>query len=121
MILLHQRESRADLQKFSTPELLEICRKAADLFANSSLPLGDARQTPEDYIRQVSATTGLPFALARKNLNKIQGVMAQMEKVLNGMTRHLDFEILDRGVRRTEWHGTQLLCENELTRSGSAQ
>lgn len=104
--LLHQRESRADLQKFSTPELLEICRKAADFFANSSLPLGDARQAPDDYIRQVSATTGLPFALVRKNMNKIQGVMAQMENVLNGMTRHLNFEILDRGFG--ELNGTAL-------------
>ena len=104
--LLHQEKSRAELQNFSTPELLRICQKAADLFAHSSLPLGDAQQTREDYIRQVSATTGLPFALARKNVDKIQGVMAQMEKVLNGMTRHLDFQILDRGVG--ELKGTAL-------------
>ena len=32
--------------------------------------------------------------------------MAQMEKVLNGMTRHLDFQILDRGVG--ELKGTAL-------------
>ncbi len=104
--LLHQIESRADLQQFSTQELLDICKKAADFFAKSTLPLGDARQTPEDYIRQVSATTGLPFALARKNLNKIQGVMSQMETVLNGMTRHLDFEILDQGFGKL--NGTAL-------------
>lgn len=104
--LLGQSENRAELQRFSTLELLEICRNAADFFAHSSLPLGDALQTPEDYVRQVSATTGLPFALARKNLKKIQGVMAQMEKVLNGMTRRLDFEILDRGFG--EFKGTAL-------------
>ena len=104
--LLHQEQTRAELHDLSTYNLLEICEKAADYFANLSLPLGDSEQTPEDYIRQVSATTGLPFALARKNLNKIQGVMTQMEKVLNGMTRHLDFAILDRGFG--ELNGTAL-------------
>ncbi len=100
--LLQQRESRAQLQKFSIQRLLEICLTAADYFANATLPLGGAEQSPEDYIRQVSATTGLPFALARKNLYKIHGVMTQMEKVLHGITRHLNLEILDRGYGEFE-------------------
>ena len=85
------------------------------------MPLGDARQTPEDYIRQVSATTGLPFALARKNLSKIQGVMAQMETVLNGMTRHLDFGILDQGFGELNGTALSYYARTQFTRSGPAQ
>ncbi|MFN8007874.1 MAG: aldehyde dehydrogenase family protein [Terriglobia bacterium] len=104
--LLHQSENRAQLQRYTTRELLEICHKAANLFATATLPLGDAQQSPEEYLLQVSATTGLPITLARRNLAKIQGVLAQMEKVLHGLTRHLNPEILDRGFG--EIQGTAL-------------
>jgi len=104
--LLKQQDSRAQLRKFSTMELLRMCELAADFFANSPLPLGDVQQTPADYVRQVSATTGLPLVMARKNLRKICGVMAQMEKVLKGITRHLNFDILDRGFG--DFNGTAL-------------
>lgn len=95
--LLDQHASRAALAAFSSAELLEMCARAADHFANDSLPLGDDTQSPDDYVSQVSATTGLPHVMARKNMEKIRGVMAQMESVLNGLTRNLDLRILDAG------------------------
>ncbi|HYG78788.1 MAG TPA: aldehyde dehydrogenase family protein, partial [Pyrinomonadaceae bacterium] len=61
------------------------------------LPLGDRVQTPEDYVRQVSATTGLPHVLVRRNMAKIAGVMAEMKDVLAGLTRNLDLRVLDEG------------------------
>ena len=66
--LLKQAESRAALDAFSTRELLDICRRAADIFANDTLPLGDTPQTPQDYVEQLSATTGLPYVLVRNNM-----------------------------------------------------
>src|SRR5436189_6005187 len=49
------------LAAFSTAELIDICARAAEYFANDSLPLGDESQSPADYVQQVSATTGMPY------------------------------------------------------------
>jgi len=87
----------ASLQRFSTRDLVAICSRAADHFTNDSLPLGDATQTAGDYVHQVSATTGLPHVLARRNMLKIKSMLANMESVLNGLTRNLDWDLLDRG------------------------
>jgi acyl-CoA reductase-like NAD-dependent aldehyde dehydrogenase len=95
--LRDQKTAHDNLRSFSTSELLEICRKAANAFLNDSLPLGDDNQRPDDYIHQVSATTGMPHVMARRNMSKIHGVLAEASNVVNGLTRHIDWEILDRG------------------------
>lgn len=95
--LLDQAGGHAQLSRFSTAELVDMCARAAEHFLNDELPLGDESQTPEDYVRQVSATTGLPHVLARRNMHKIRTMLAEMRTVLNGLTRNLDWEILDRG------------------------
>lgn len=95
--LLDSETARAVLAAFSSDKLLQVCARAADLFANDTLPLGDSVQSPQDYVEQVSATTGLPHVLARKNMQKIRTVLAQMKQVLDGLTRHLDLRILDAG------------------------
>ena len=95
--LLRQAEGRSQLAQFSTAELLDICTRAAEHFVSDPLPLGDDKQSPEDYVRQVSATTGMPYVLARRNMQKIRGVMAEMANVLNGLTRNIDWHILDQG------------------------
>jgi aldehyde dehydrogenase family protein len=92
------------LERFSTRELVDICTRAAEYFTNDSLPLGDTSQTPEEYVQQVSATTGLPYVLARRNMLKIKSMLANMESVLNGLTRNLDWAILDRGFGEFEGH-----------------
>src|SRR4029450_11494861 len=56
--LRDQSSARAKLATFSTAELLECCRRAADSFLHGDLPLGDQTQSADDYVRQVSATTG---------------------------------------------------------------
>jgi acyl-CoA reductase-like NAD-dependent aldehyde dehydrogenase len=95
--LLQQDAARQKLAACSSEHLLRICTDAADYFLRGDLPLGDAVQTPEDYITQVSATTGLPHGLARNNMGKIHKMMVEMRAVLRGLTRSLDLEILDRG------------------------
>ena len=89
--------ARGILAGFKSRDLFGICARAADLFAASALPLGDTQQSPEDYVRQVSATTGLPNVMVRKNLHKIRTVLAEMETVVNGLTRKLDLDVLDAG------------------------
>jgi acyl-CoA reductase-like NAD-dependent aldehyde dehydrogenase len=95
--LLRQAESRAALAAFSTRELIDICRRAADVFANDTLPLGDTPQSPQQYVEQLSATTGLPYVLVRNNMAKIRAAMAEMEQVLRGLTRGMPLEVLDNG------------------------
>src|SRR5580698_683520 len=95
--LLDQRSPREALDAFSTAELIEISRRAADIFLNESLPIGDAPQSPDDYVRQLASTTGMPHALARRNMRKIHAALFEMEQVISGLTRGVPFEILDRG------------------------
>lgn len=100
--LRDQTAARAKLAAFSTADLVDICKRAAEFFLNDSLPLGDAIQTPEDYVRQISATTGMPHALARRNMTKIHGVLSEASNVIDGLTRNIDWEILDRGFGQIE-------------------
>ena len=102
--LLDQAEGHALLSRFSTAELVDMCARAAEHFFNDQLPLGDKSQTPDDYVRQVSATTGLPHVLGQRNMHKICTMFAEMDNVLNGLTRNLDWEILDRGFGDFEGH-----------------
>jgi Aldehyde dehydrogenase family len=95
--LLEQERGHEAMKGFSCADLLEICARAAEHFMHDELPLGDDGQTPEDYVRQVSATTALPHPLVRRNMLKIRGVLAEMEHVLKGLTRGIDLSILDEG------------------------
>ena len=95
--LLQQGAMRAALAKYSCEELVAICRSAADHFLDGTLPIGDEEQGPEEYVRQTSATTGLPHVLVRRNMKKVHGVLAQVGTVLAGLTRGLDLSVLDRG------------------------
>jgi acyl-CoA reductase-like NAD-dependent aldehyde dehydrogenase len=72
-------------------ERLAICRRAADELALAELPVGfdGETQSPDDYLRQLAATTGLPLSLGRANLEKLRATLAQMTEVVDGLTRGL--------------------------------
>ncbi len=90
-------DARAALRKFSCAELVAIAKKAGEHFLHSTLPLGDQTQSPQDYIEQLSATSGLPHILIRRNMGKIYQVFTEMETILRGLTRGLDLTVIDRG------------------------
>jgi hypothetical protein len=102
--LLDQESPRAALGKFTTAELLAMCKQAAEFYLHDTLPVGDEAQSPEDYVRQLSATTGMPHVLVRRNMKKIYGAMAEMENMIAGLTRGLDLKILDEGHGIHEGH-----------------
>lgn len=93
-------ESRAELKKSTTAQLIEICAKAGELFLNGTLPLGDKGhlQSAKDYVETLSATSGLPHVMVRRNMAKIHHALVNMRTVLNGLTRGLDLAILDSGA-----------------------
>ena len=95
--LLGAAAARQALAERTTADLLAIAGRAAHLFAEGELPLGDGAQGAGDYLAQVSATTGLPRTLARRNMEKIRSVLGAMPRVLGGLTRGLPLEVLDRG------------------------
>lgn len=85
------------LEQFTVQELVDICARAAHRFIEGTLPCGDSRQTFDDYVRQLSATTGMPTTYCRANADKIRRVLAEMDTVIAGLTRGFDLSILDRG------------------------
>jgi acyl-CoA reductase-like NAD-dependent aldehyde dehydrogenase len=110
-------EARVALKKLSCEQLLGICGKAAELFLNTTLPLGDQghTQSPDQYVATLSATSGLPFVMVRKNGQKIAHALSNMRLILNGLTRGLDLAVLDRtmgeqaGARLCFYPATQCL------------
>lgn len=92
-------EARAALKKFSVEELIAISAKAGEFFLNGELPLGDRGhlQSAEDYIRTLSSTSGLPHVMVRRNMQKIHFALTNMRVILNGLTRGLPLEVIDRG------------------------
>lgn len=92
-----QADARRALAEVPADRLLAMCGAAAGHFLNDRLPLGDTGQSPDDYVLQLSATTGMPHVLVRRNMQKIAGVLTEMATVLGGLTRGLDLSLLDAG------------------------
>jgi len=95
------RMDDAVLERFTVAELIAMCGKAADLFMTATLPLGEGSQSFDDYVNQLSGTTGMPVSYCRTNADKVRRVLAEMDTVIAGLTRGFDLDILDKG------HGTQ--------------
>ena len=95
--------ARNVLREIPCAELLAMVKQAAELFSSAELPLGDGTQTPDDFVRQQSATTGLPEHMCRMNMEKLRYVLDHLDEVLASLTRKLDYDILTRGYG--EEHG----------------
>lgn len=104
---------RQTLSEHSVSDLIEKCIDAAKLFTSADLPLDGGTQSPQEYIKQVSGTTGLPEALCEQNMGKIQGVLENVEQVLNGLTRELDLQILDNGWGIQNERVLSYVCETD--------
>jgi hypothetical protein len=90
-------EARAALRQIPVARLLEICAQAGELFLNGTLPLGGGAQSPRQYEESLSASSGLPRVMVRRNMAKIHSALANMGTILRGLTRGLDAAVLDRG------------------------
>jgi acyl-CoA reductase-like NAD-dependent aldehyde dehydrogenase len=93
----HARRAREVLREIHIGDLLKMVKKAADLYTQGELPLGDGTQTPDQFVRMQSATTGLPEHMCRFNMKKNHFVLNEMERILDALTRGLDLNILSRG------------------------
>src|SRR5256886_11966890 len=93
----HAKRAREVLREIPIPELINRVKKAADIYVEAELPLGDGTQTPDQFVRMQSATTGLPEHMCRFNMTKNKYVLENMDKILDSLTRGLDLDILTRG------------------------
>jgi acyl-CoA reductase-like NAD-dependent aldehyde dehydrogenase len=100
--------ARAALKKFTCAQLIELSAKAGEHFLNGTLPWGDQghMQSAQQYIETLSATSGLPHVMVKRNMGKIHHALTHMTTVLNGLSRGLDLSIIDRGYG--EQFGTSL-------------
>jgi hypothetical protein len=104
---LRQGAIRTLLADIPIASLVEMSRAAAGQFLHATLPIdpsGSAAQSPQDYVEQVSATTGMPWANVRRNMLKVHGVLSRVDEVLQGLTRGLDLSVLDEGVGQRDGH-----------------
>lgn len=93
-----------DLQRLPVEEYLAKLRQAARHFMEDELPVGDESQSPEQFVAIQSATTGLPHALCRQNMRKIEAAMLHMDAILDGLTGGIDTTTLDAGYGRRDGH-----------------
>jgi acyl-CoA reductase-like NAD-dependent aldehyde dehydrogenase len=93
----HAQRARGVLRDIPIKQLLAMVKKAGELYAKAELPCGDGTQTPDQFARMQSATTGLPEHMCKFNMSKNEFVLAEMENILASLTRGLDLDILTRG------------------------
>ncbi|MFM8379996.1 MAG: aldehyde dehydrogenase family protein [Planctomycetia bacterium] len=90
-------QARAALLAIDPEEIVERLQTAGNLYAHGTLQVGDAKQSPDDFVKQQSATTGLPESLCRANMQKNLFVLSNMDRMLDALSRGLPPEILWKG------------------------
>lgn len=89
--------ARNALRKIPIDELIAMVGRAADLYMNGTLHLGDGTQSPDEFARAQSASTGLPEHMCRANMKKNHFVLNEMRAILTSLTRGLDLTVLTSG------------------------
>ena len=75
------QRARDVLREIPIDELLETRRRRpASSTRTRTLPLGDGTQTPDEFARMQSATTGLPEHMCQFNMKKNHFVLANMTR-----------------------------------------
>ena len=93
----HAPRARQMLRDMPIEDLIERVKKAGELYLNATLPMGDGTQSPDEFARQQSASTGLPVHMCKANMQKNYFVLSNMNRMLDALTRGLPLSILSRG------------------------
>ena len=111
--------ARGALAAFSTPRADRHLRARGRAFRRMTRCRSAIRaQSPQDYVEQLSATTGLPHVMVRRNMQKIRTAHGgDGDRCFDGLTRGLPLEVLDDGLRG----GTQLLPASGHARRRAAE
>ena len=91
------QRARDVLREIPIDELIARAGAAGELYTNGTLPMGDGTQSPDEFVRAQSASTGLPERMCRANMKKNAFVLAEMRAILTSLTRGLAFDVLSKG------------------------
>jgi acyl-CoA reductase-like NAD-dependent aldehyde dehydrogenase len=91
------QRAREALTAIPMDELIAMVGRAGELYMDGTVEMGDGSQTPEEFARAQSASTGIPEHLCRANMKKNGFVLAEMRNILNSLTRGLDLNVLSQG------------------------
>jgi acyl-CoA reductase-like NAD-dependent aldehyde dehydrogenase len=91
------QNARDALTAIPIDELIEKVGRAGELYTNGTVPMGNGSQTPDEFARAQSASTGLPENMVRLNMKKNAFVLGEMRSILTSLTRGLDLNVLTRG------------------------
>jgi acyl-CoA reductase-like NAD-dependent aldehyde dehydrogenase len=89
--------AREALREIPIDDLIARAGKAGELYMNATLPIGDGTQTPAEFARAQSASTGLPERMCLANMKKNAFVLAEMRRILDSLTRGLALDVLSTG------------------------
>ena len=92
--------ARQALMALDPEDVVERLQTAGNLYAHGTLDLWGTKQSPDDFVKQQSATTGLPEALCRANMHKNLFVLSNMDRMLDALSRGLPPEIFWKGFGR---------------------
>jgi acyl-CoA reductase-like NAD-dependent aldehyde dehydrogenase len=106
--------ARSALRAIVMDELIEKVKKAGELYMDAELPLGDGTQTPDEFVRAQSASTGLPEHMCRANMKKNHFVLSQMKNILNSLTRGLDLNVLTEGYGEERGVPISYQCQSPI-------
>jgi len=84
------QRAREVLTEIPIPELIRMTKRAAEFYLTGTLRMGDGEQTPDDFARQQSPSTGLPEHMCLANMKKNHFVLTNMDRILESLTRGLD-------------------------------
>ena len=90
-------QAKAALEAIPCEDLIAMSAKAGELFMTAELPLGDTTQTADDYVQQLSRTSGLPHSLVRANMAKVHDGLTNLDDIVRGLTRGIPTEVIDAG------------------------
>ncbi|MBI4262873.1 MAG: aldehyde dehydrogenase family protein [Acidobacteria bacterium] len=91
------QRARDALRALPIDDLIARVGRAGELYMEGTLPMGDGTQTPQEFVRAQSASTGLPEQMCRANMKKNAFVLAEMRGILTSLTRGLAFDLLTSG------------------------
>ena len=89
--------AREVLREIPIDDLIARVGAAGELYMNATLPMGDGSQSPDEFAKAQSASTGLPERMCRANMKKNGFVLAEMRRILTSLTRGLSFDVLSSG------------------------
>src|SRR6476659_906870 len=86
------QRARDVLREIPIDDLIARVGAAGELYMNATLPMGDGSQSPDEFAKAQSASTGLPERMCRANMKKNGFVLAEMRAILGSLTRFFSYD-----------------------------